>query len=208
MKVKNYVVLLLSVLIASCANTEVIDHWVDAGHSKAYSHPMIIGISDSQQTRRIFEKYFVSELKKIHIEATPSYELISSKQKMNRETVIKAIQGTNIDAVIITYLVSSDSQIKYKNSPLNQGYSGDVENIMMSDTLISTRGRASSTEIVTLKTDVYDAKSKSLVWSAQTRTVAPESIDEVVTNVTAILISHMLGDNVLKPLTNSEQSKL
>jgi hypothetical protein len=69
---------------------------------------------------------------------------------------------------------------------------------MMSDTLISTRGRASSTEIVTLKTDVYDAGSKSLVWSAQTRTVAPESIDEVVTEVTAILISHMLGDNVIK----------
>jgi len=198
MKFKYYSVLVLSILIASCANTEVIDHWVDAEHSHPYQHPMIIGISDSQQTRQIFEKYFVSELKKIHISATPSYELISSKQKMNRETVIKAIQGTDIDAVIITYLVSSDSQIKYQNSPLNQGYSGDVENIMMSDTLISTRGRARSSEIVILKTDVYDASSKSLVWSAQTRTVSPESIDEVITSVTAILISHMLGDDVIK----------
>ncbi len=198
MSIKKYIVLLLSILVVSCANTEVIDHWVAPGHTKTYTHPMIIGVSDSQQTRRIFEKYFVAELKKIHISATPSYELISSQQKMNRETVIKAVQGTNIDAVIVTYLVSSDSQTKYKDSPLNQGYSGDVENIMMSDTLISTRGRASSTEVVTLKTDVYDAQSKSLVWSAQTRTVAPESIDEVVTSVTAILISHMLGDNVIK----------
>lgn len=198
MKVKYFFVLVLSILIAACANTEVIDHWVDAEHSKPYKRPMIIGISDSQQTRRVFEKYFVSELKKINIAATPSYKLISSKQKMNRETVLKVIQGTDIDSVIVTYLVSSESEVKYHESPLSQGYSGDVENIRMSDTLVSTRGRTSSAEIVTLKTDLYDAQTKSLVWTTQTRTVAPESIDEVVTDVTALLIDHMLRDEVIK----------
>lgn len=198
MKVRSYIVLVLSILIASCANTEVIDHWVDAEHNRAYKHPMIIGISDSQQTRRVFEKYFVAELKKINITAIPSYELIGSKQKVNRETVANAVRGTDIDAVIVTYLVASDSEVKYHDSLLNQGYSGDVEDHRMSDTLVSTRGRTSNTEIVTLKTDVYDVASKSLVWSAQTRTVAPESIDAVVTDVTAILISHMLNDNVIK----------
>ncbi len=198
MKIKYYIVLVLSVFIAACANTEVIDHWVDADHNRPYKHPMIIGISDSQQTRQIFEKYFVSELKKINITATPSYKLISSKQKMNREAMIKAIQGTDIDSAVVTYLVSSENEIKHHESPLSQGYSGDVENNRMSDTLVSTRGRTSDTEIITLKTDVYDAGSKSLVWSAQTRTVAPESIDEVVTDVTALLIEHMLSDDVIK----------
>jgi len=198
MNVKYFIVLVLSVLIASCANTEVIDNWVSAEHSKPYNHPMIIGISDSQQTRQIFEKYFTAELKKINISATPSYKLINSKQKMNRETVVKAIQGTNIDSIIVTYLVSSDTQVKHHESPLSQGYSGDVDNIKMSATLVSTRGRTSSTEIVTLKNDLYDAKSKSLVWTTQTRTVAPESIDEVVINVTALLISQMLSDDIIK----------
>ncbi|GMR01527.1 MAG: hypothetical protein BMS9Abin19_0923 [Gammaproteobacteria bacterium] len=199
MNVKYYVVLVLSVLIVSCAaNTKIIDSWVDAEHIKPYRHPMIIGISDSQQTRQIFEKHFVSELNKINITATASYKLINSKQKMNRETVIKAIQGTDIDSVIVTYLVSSETEVKFNESPLSQGYSGDVENNKMSATLVSTRGRTSSTEIVTLKNDLYDAGSKSLVWSTQTRSVAPASIDEVVTDVVALLISQMLSDGVIK----------
>ena len=199
MKFKNYMVLLLSLFLASCANTKVIDHWLDAEHSKAYSHPMIIGISDSQQTRRIFEKYFVAELKKLNITATPSYELISSKQKMDRETVINAIQQRDdIDSVIVTYLVSSEQNVQYHESPLSHGYSGDIESNRMSDTLVSTRGRARNAEVITLKTDLYDRQSKSLVWTTQTRTVAPESIDAIITDVTALLIEHLLRDGVLK----------
>ncbi len=199
MKFKNYMVLVLGILLASCANTKVIDHWLDAEHSRAYSHPMIIGISDSQQTRRIFEKHFVAELKKLNITATPSYELISSKQKMNRETMINAIQQRDdIDSVIVTYLVSSEQNVQYHESPLNHGYSGDIESNRMSDTLVSTRGRARNAEVVTLKTDLYDRQSKSLVWTTQTRTVAPESIDAIITDVTALLIEHLLRDDVIK----------
>jgi hypothetical protein len=191
-------IVVMSVFIASCANTEVTQSWHDSDLNRVYERPMIIGISDSQQTRRVYEKYFVDELKKVNVDAIPSYKLISSKQKMNRETVVKAVRGTDIDAVIVTYLVSSEHEIKYLESPLSQGYSGDVESSRMSDTLISTRGRTSSTEIITLKTDLYDVKTKSLVWTTQTRTVAPESIDEVVTEVTALLIEQLLGDGLIK----------
>ena len=167
-------------------------------HNKPYRHPMIIGISDSQQTRQIFEKHFVSELKKINVIATASYTLISSKQKMNRETVLKAAQGTDIDSVIVTYLVSSETEVKHHESPLSQGYSGDIEGSRLSATLVSTRGRTSSAEIITLKNDLYDVQSKTLIWTAQTRTVAPESIDEAITDVVDLLIGQLLSDNIIK----------
>jgi len=198
MNVKYHIVLLLSFFITACANTEIVQNWHDTNHNKIYKKPMIIGISDSQQTRQIFEKHFTAELKKINVSAVPSYKLISSKQKMNRDTVIETLQGTDIDAVVVTYLVSSENEVKHHVSPLNHGYSGDVDDSRMSDTLVATRGRTSSTEIITLKTDLYDAATKSLVWTTQTRSVAPESIDEVVTEVVTLLISQMLTDNVIK----------
>lgn len=200
MNVKYYFVLILSVFAASCTNTKIIDDWVHEDHNKPYSHPMIIGISDSQQTRQIYEKYFVSELEKVNIAATPSYKLINSKQKLNREIVIKAVEDTDIeiDSVLVTYLVSSETEVKHHVSPLNRNYSGDIDNSKMSATLIATRGRTSNTEIITLKNDLYDVKTRTLVWTAQTRTVAPESIDEVVTNVVELLINEMLAENVIK----------
>jgi len=198
MRVNTFFVLLLGMLVTSCANTKIIDDWVKDDLAKTYHHPMIIGVSDSQQNRQIYEKYFVSELAKRNIEATPSYILISSKQKMNRETVIDAVEGTEIDSVIITYLVSSETEVMHHESPLSQGYSGDPESTLLSSTLIANRYRTSNAEIITLKNDLYDVETKSLSWTAQTRTVAPESIDQVVTDVTELLIDQLLDDGVLK----------
>ena len=159
---------------------------------------MIIGISDSQQTRRIYENHFVSELKKKNIDAVPSYTLISSKQVINRETVVAAIKDTDIDAVLVSYLVSADEEIRHQNSPLNMSYSGSVESSQISATIVTTRGRSRTGEVFVLKNDIYDAESNELVWSAYTKTVAPESIDEVVTDVTELLIGELFADELLK----------
>lgn len=58
------IVLMLFTLIASCANTSITQKWVEPDIKQAYKRPLIIGISDSQQTRRIFENHMVAELNK------------------------------------------------------------------------------------------------------------------------------------------------
>lgn len=196
--VQRMILLFVSLFVVSCASTSITQRWTKTEQHKPYNHLMIIGISDSQQTRQIYEKHFVAELNKRNMMATPSYTRISSKQKINQQTVIKAVQGTDIDAVLVTYLVSADSKMKIHDSPINTGYSGNVENNMISDTLVSSRGRSRSTEVVGLKNDLYDAQSKTMVWSLQTKTVGPESIDDVVIEVTELLINALQADNLLK----------
>jgi len=201
-RVKNLVVLskllLMVMLTTSCANTSLMESWKDAEVMGTYKHPMIIGISDSQQTRQIYEKYFVAELKKKNITATPSYKLINSKQEMNRETVVAAIKGTEIDAVLVSYLVSADVEIKHRDSPLGASYSGSAEGSQISATIVSNRGRSRSEEVLVVKTDLYDVRSKKLAWSVQTKTVGPESIDDVVIDLSALLIERMFIDGVVK----------
>ena len=150
-----YIYVLMVLGISACASTSVTQSWKQPEHDKSYNHPMIIGVSDSQQTRRIYEKYFVEQLGKKNVTATPSYELISSKQNINRETVHQAVQGTEIDSVLVTYLVSTDTETRYQESPLNPSYSGSPDDNMISATLISNRGLSSSIEVIKLKTDFY-----------------------------------------------------
>lgn len=197
-KFKNSAVLLLCLFMVSCSTTSLTQSWKHPEHEKLFNHLMIIGISDSQQTRRTYENHFVAELKKKNVTATPSYKLINSKQKINRETVLKAVQDTEIDAVLVTYLVSADSQLRHYDSPLTPGYSGSPDANMISATLITQRGRSSSSEVIGLKNDFYDVKKKSMIWSAQTRTDAPESIDHAITEVINLLIKELINDDVLK----------
>lgn len=183
-------------MLASCASTSLTESWLAPEAGKSYQHPMIIGISDSQQTRRIYENNFVSELARRKITATPSYTLINSKEQVNRENVVKAIAGTDIDSVLVTYLVSADTELRVQDSPLNTSYSGGPDDNQISATMITQRGRPSSSEVISLKNDFYDVKTAKLVWSAKTRTVAPESIDDAIIEVTNLLIKQMVSDDL------------
>lgn len=196
MFVKYLITLLMSFLLFSCASTEITQSWVLEGGQKSYVHPMIIGVSDSQQTRQTYEKHFVTALNKKNIAATPSYTLINSQQEIDKATIVNAIKGTDIDSVLITYLVSADTELKYHESPITGSYSSESDNLL-SATLISVRTRESDTEVIVLKNDFYDAKSEDIVWSVQTKTVAPPSIDEVIIDVTDLLINQLLADDLL-----------
>lgn len=196
MQVRNIFVLMLCVFIASCANTSITENWIEPDLAKSYKRPLIIAISDSQQTRRIFENHMVASLQKRKIEATPSYTIINSKQEINRETVINTIKGTDIDSVLVTYLVSIDTEMSQRESPLSTSYSGNVSDNEVSTTIITNRGRYSDDEIIKLKNDLYGADSKTIVWSVQTRSAAVSSIDEVVMDVTHLLIKQLFSDGV------------
>lgn len=202
-KFKNvYFVLMSMVLvlgISSCASTSLTQSWKQPElEDQTFEHLLIIGVSDSQQTRRIYENHFVEQLAKRKIRATPSYSLIDSKQIINRETVVNAVRNTDIDSALVTYLVSVDNEVIYHDSPLNPGYSGSPDANMISATLITNRGRSSNSEVISLKSDFYDVTAESMLWSAQTRTVAPDSIDQTIIEVTELLINKLFDDDILK----------
>jgi len=198
MLVKRSFIVLVVLFITACANSQITQTWVEPELKQTFKRPLIIGISDSQQIRRIYENHMVDELSKSNIKATPSYTLINSKQEITRKTVIEAIQGTDLDAVLVTYLVSADTEMKYSESPLRTGYSGTNDDLEVSATIIVNPGRYNESESITLKNDLYSVAQKALVWSVQTRSVAVASIDEVVTDVTDLLIKQMYSDGVLQ----------
>lgn len=194
----SMIVVMLFAMIASCANTNITQKWVDPEIKQTYKRPLIIGISDSQQTRRIFENLMVAELKEEGISATPSYITINSKQEINRETVANAIRGTDVDSVLVTYLVAADTDMKLRESPLDNSYSGNMSDMEVSSTIIVNRGRYNEGEIITLKTDLYSVATESMIWTLQTKSVAADSIDSVIIDVTELIITQLFDDAVFQ----------
>ena len=103
-----------SILLLSCANTKISQSWVDPDHKKIYKDLLIIGIGESESNRRAYESYFVEELSAREIEAEASYKLIKSSEKFDRDTVVKAISGLEIDGVLVTHMVAVDEETIYR----------------------------------------------------------------------------------------------
>ena len=194
----------VALLVSSCANTKISQSWVEPDNKRSYNDLLIIGVGESQQNRRAYESHFVEELRANGTEAEASYKLIPNSEKLNRETVDKAIDGMEIDGVIVTHLVAVDEETIYRPSmdymPMYGGgyYGGLYSYYPHVNTYVSRPGYYTTHETYTLETNLYDVESEELVWSARSRTFSPESVSEVINDLTKLLIKDLKEKNLIK----------
>jgi len=200
-------VILLSgtaLLLSSCANTKISQSWVEPNNKKSYNDLLIIGIGESEQNRRAYESHFVEELSSNGIESEASYKLIKSNQKIERGVIVKAIDGLEIDGVIITHVTAVDEETIYRPSmdymPMYGGgyYGGLYSYYPHVNTYVNRPGYYTTHETYTLETNLYDVESEELVWSARSRTFSPESVQEVIVDLTKLLIQDLKDKNLIK----------
>ena len=196
-----------AVLLISCANTKISQSWVEPDNKKSYNDILIIGIGESEQNRRAYESYFVEALREKGTEAEASYKLIKSDQKIERNTVVKAIEGMEIDGVIITHMTAVDEETIYRPgmgySAVGYGGYGGYGGGMYGyyphvNSYVHSPGYYTTHETYTLETNLYDVVTEELVWSARSRTFSPESVDEVIVDLTKLLIKDLEEKNLIK----------
>ncbi len=198
-----------AVMLASCANTKISQSWVEPDNKKSYNDILIIGIAESEQNRRAYESYFVEALREKGTEAEASYKLIKSDQKIDRKTVAKAIEGMEIDGVIITHMTAVDEETIYRPgmgySAVGYGaygyggYGGGMYGYYPHvNSYVHSPGYYTTHETYTLETNLYDVVTEELVWSARSRTFSPESVDEVIVDLTKLLIKDLEEKNLIK----------
>jgi len=193
-----------SLLLISCANTKISQSWVEPGNEKSYNGLLIIGIGESQQNRRAYESYFVEELNTQGIESVASYKIIRQNEDIDRNTVVKAIDGLNIDGVIVTHMVAVDEETVYRSSmnymPMyGAGYYGSMYSYYPHvNSYVHQPGYYTTHETYTLETNLYDVETEEMVWSARSRTFSPESVDEVIVDLTRLLIADLKDKGLIK----------
>jgi len=185
------------VTVTSCTNTKLSEVWVDPDFKSNFKNILVIGIAESQQNRRAYESYVVAELEALGVEAVPSYKLIKSDVTIDRKSVGKAIKGLDIDGVIVTHLVGIDEETVYRPSmdysPVYSGgyYGGLYSYYPHVNTYVTRPGYYTTHETYMLETNLYDVNSEELIWSAHSRSFAPESTDEVIVDLTKLIIDDL-----------------
>ena len=106
--------LVAAIFLTACANTKISQSWVEPDNKRSYDDILVIGIAESEQNRRAYESHFVEALREVGAEAEASYKLIKSNEKIERDTIVKAIDGMEITGVLITHMVAVDEETVYR----------------------------------------------------------------------------------------------
>lgn len=197
----SLIVVFMVMLLNACATTKLTETQVDKSFKgKTVSNVLVIGIADEDSNRRLFESTFVQQLKAVGVAAVSSADviLIPADKKLEKETILQAINKFNNDAVLITHVASIDTSTSYQPAVVGTGvgYYGHYNRRYVYRRVIQP-SRVDSHTNVSLKTSLYDAESEKLIWSGQSKSRKPEYIIQLIDEVINVVIGDMQKNKIL-----------
>ena len=127
--------------------------------------------------------------------------LVTSSPSTSVATILAAIAGSDIDAVIVTRLVGIN--IKYTQSPGGYyavpdpyynnmyGYYNQAYVYLQAPPVLDAK------ETVSLETNLYDAGEEKLIWTVLSKTIKKDSVSEAINSLTTALIRRLAEDGLI-----------
>lgn len=189
-----------SVLIIACGGTKLTTKQVDESRrGKPVSDILVIAITYKEELRHSFEDKFVAQLKTAGIEAVSSADVIpiSEKQQLEKDAILKAVNEFENDAVIITHMVGvEEKEIVTRYPSRGRGYYGHY---LWAYGNTYEPGYSSTRITVRLATNLYDVKTEKLIWSGESETLRPDSINQTIDDVIKVVIKELQKNKLLPP---------
>ncbi len=157
----------IALTVVACASvSKPLGQWRNPAFSGKFDSMLIIGVTSRSTRRRVFEDKFVEALKADKIEAVPSYSLITSTMDLSRLSVTQAIEGQDLDAVLLTRMVGIRDRETYQRpggEDETMNYFTYYDNALEQ----TSDGYYSQFRVFTLETSLYDTATGEMVWSMQ-----------------------------------------
>jgi hypothetical protein len=193
-------VAMAGLLAAACASTSIVSSWVspDAAASRP-KKMLVVGVSNSDTTRRIFEDEFVKQLKAKGLDAIASYSQLTQDRKPTQEDVVAAIRKSGADTVLVTQIKGTETHtdVSYSYQPMmvTGGYYGFYSGAWSS--AYAPTPTVYQYDVVNAETRIWNTGNDKLLFSALTRTFDPSAPQREIPPFVAVLVEQMAKGGLL-----------
>jgi len=208
--------LLIIVLFTGCSSTKLIGSLkVGEGEPKKYQKLGVVVLSPKMYNRSVIEMAVAGKLRSKGVRAIATFDIFPMAGKigeidlgMDQEAIRKKVRqrvGDNkLDALLIITLLDKQKETQYVqgssftlSAPVYgypyYGYYGYAYSTVYSPGYYTT-----STKYF-VESNLYDVGTEKLLWTGQTKTQDPESIEKEAENYAEIIVSEILGKKALTP---------
>jgi len=166
---------------------------------------LVIGLSDRDVTRRVFETELSTLFREKRVDAMPSFQLLPELPEASdegTEVIRSAIAGRGFDSVLVTRLLGIDT--KTTEVPGRTEVVEDWDHpyrfypyYARSYKVVHQPGYTVQNNIVRLETNVYDVASEGLIWAAVSETFNPASLNDIVRTFGAEVVRDLENNKLL-----------
>jgi hypothetical protein len=187
------------VLLGACASSRPVVEWQDEAYEGQLDNILVIAVVEENSLRRTVEDAYVEKFTELSISATPGYTLLSSTAELSRETVGVAIEGKDIDSVLVTRLLGVE-QVEQYHPPTYQGYYGSYDSFYRHSMAYSSPGYYSSYTLLKLESNLYDAVTGELVWSMQSESMDSSAKQDVIKGQVGLTVKRLGAAGLIVPV--------
>ncbi|WP_162054967.1 hypothetical protein [Pontibacter pamirensis] len=200
-------------LYGCAASTEVIGSWKrPEAVTETYNNVVVAAMTDNIQARQIIEEQLENQLELRGVKATKSIELFppsaADKQGGDPDMMLQRIQGEGYDGIITAAVVDQETETRYVPGNLGYGAYAPVTRFGWYNTFRGYYGYMSPAlyqpgyytkdKIYFLESNLYDAGSENLVWSAQSRSYDPGTVTSFADEFAEVTVKQLAKDNVIQ----------
>lgn len=185
------------------AKTSIPLSWRNPGFEDAFFQDIfVIGVAQNDGARRRFEDAFTQELQARGAQAQASWTLLPQSEQLTEAQIRGAIGGKGFDAVLITRLLGVEQEQEYVKGKsyvvptTNYGYSY-YGYYGTSYATVHEPGYFENHTTVRLETNLYSVATGDLVWSGQTETTDPESVNALIGSMTKAVTKQLQEEKLI-----------
>jgi hypothetical protein len=216
-----------TMIITSCSHTALLSTWHDVDEpAHTFDKLAIIALAESRVNRGSMENAMVKVFSEYGINAVSTMNIFPNPtefegQNVDREAVEKEfkekIEANGIDGIILIALLNVEEDEYYVEGStqyVSGGYGGYPYRYPMHTNpyygynyynyysnyavQVSTPGYYVNTTSYYVETSLFDVVPEKLLWTAQTKTTDPVSIDKERETFSNLIISQMIAEGVIE----------
>ncbi|MHA3787993.1 DUF4136 domain-containing protein [Flavobacterium hauense] len=177
--------------------------------SADFKKVFIVAMTDNTYVQQAVENSMEKMIKERGASVIKSMDVLPPNfrkvaEKKDKEMVLQKLREKGCDAIMTIALVDAKEETRYVQDsspyyPIAIPYYGGFGSYYMYgyDSFYSP-GYYTDDKIYYLETNVFDANSEKLVWSGQSQTVNPESIEDFLKGYSQAVSERMTKDGLMK----------
>jgi hypothetical protein len=207
---KKIAIAFLVVLAACGPATQITASWKNPNEKpRRFNTIMVAALTSNLEARQTVENNLSQALNATGRKTLKSIESIPpgflDDKDIDKEELLKKIRKAGADGILTVTLINKDTENRYVPESLGYapvtrfGYYGRFSGYYTTwyPTVISP-GYYEETQVYFIETNLYDAASEDLLWSAQSEIYNPSSLTGFSKDFAEVVVSKMKKDGVLK----------
>lgn len=199
--------------ISSCASTSVSGAWqADAPRNLSFKNVLVVGLTPAYNSRCAFEYSLARAISNgSTVAGISSCDVMTSKEELTRDNIVKVVAKTHADAVLVTSLVAMKMDTKegagtdslgsalYKATDAGYvtGYYGGYGMPVVYGTFVTSPSITTLEGDVHIMTRLFETQGAKLIYTVDTKAKNLESRDEALLDITPAIAGRLRQEKLV-----------